>query len=355
MDTIIDIINNDSRIEDNTLVLTREIDSDEYKKVAQYLRNLGAKWDTSKYAHVFPNANFKAVIEIIKKTGELPKINPHQLFPTPDHIIQEMIKSFAVQETLQKVKYTDHKKIKILEPSAGTGAMVDAIFEAFGDTVEIHAVEIDPINRKILAGKPCQLIGENFLEEEIEHQYDLIVMNPPFKGQEYVKHVLKAQSLLLPSGKLFTILPKISSKNIANNPVAREIARSGAEYWDNPPESFKESKTKIDTISAIITAYTDEKIPFEGWPSIDAFQVMLHIENSPDRIPMRKFFKKFMDDPSNFDMIGYSPEGREKIQEFFQGVCNRMQSLQIYPIIDDSDIQALAEEAILKTKESLAA
>lgn len=101
-------------------------------------------------------------------------------YPTPAEVIDRML-----VETDIAGKY-------ILEPSAGSGNIVDAL-NARG-AQQVIACEIDERLRKVLSGK-CEIIGDDFLNvraEQISH-IDTIVMNPPFSSAE--KHILHAYEI----------------------------------------------------------------------------------------------------------------------------------------------------------------
>lgn len=98
-------------------------------------------------------------------------------YPTPDHVISEML--YGV-EVMDKV---------ILEPSAGSGNILDAVASMALDTL---AVESDSQLRAILSDKGYNLISDDFLKvqkQDISH-VDLILMNPPFSQD--AKHILHA-------------------------------------------------------------------------------------------------------------------------------------------------------------------
>ena len=98
-------------------------------------------------------------------------------YPTPENVIVEMLKVSDVKDKI------------ILEPSAGTGNIVDYLTKA--GAKEVLTCEINEKFRAILDGK-SRLVGADFLEltaEEISH-VDMVVMNPPFSTIR--KHLLHA-------------------------------------------------------------------------------------------------------------------------------------------------------------------
>lgn len=113
-------------------------------------------------------------------------------YPTPQSLIKKMV------DKIVKVN-----EVKILEPSAGRGDIVDYIEknqkEIFGyykwdGRIDIDCIEIDDNLQKILTGKGLRVVYNDFLNFSTYKIYDLIIMNPPFDCGD--KHLLKAISLM---------------------------------------------------------------------------------------------------------------------------------------------------------------
>ncbi|MBN2785502.1 MAG: zeta toxin family protein, partial [Pontiellaceae bacterium] len=115
-------------------------------------------------------------------------------FPTPEKTAREIAQWLDVEPGMT-----------VLEPSAGLGALADAV-KAEQPDVQIDVVE--PLNdlREVLESKGYELIGRDFEEiEPADGQYDRIIMNPPFSKNRDIKHVQRAYDLLKPGGKLAAI------------------------------------------------------------------------------------------------------------------------------------------------------
>lgn len=109
------------------------------------------------------------------------------LYPTPKNIIDKMLCDL------------DFTMIKsILEPSAGTGNIVDELkqkeklysntYNKF--TFDIDCIEIEQNLQYILKGKNYRVVHDDFLTYNTMKEYDLIIMNPIFSNG--CKHLLKA-------------------------------------------------------------------------------------------------------------------------------------------------------------------
>jgi hypothetical protein len=110
-------------------------------------------------------------------------------FPTPDHVIDQMLKGVNL------------KNKKVLEPSAGNGNIVTYLQR---EGAEVIACENNQDLKKILQTK-CTVIAEDFLTVE-SHQIshvDLIVMNPPFSADE--AHILHAYNIAPAGCKIISL------------------------------------------------------------------------------------------------------------------------------------------------------
>ena len=110
-----------------------------------------------------------------------------EFYPTPENLINKMICDI------------DFKMIhSILEPSAGSGNIVEAIKkkEKFYSSTynkvnyDIDCIEADQNLQSILKGKNFRVVYNDFLTYDTMKEYDLIIMNPPFSNG--CKHLLKA-------------------------------------------------------------------------------------------------------------------------------------------------------------------
>ena len=108
-------------------------------------------------------------------------------YPTPETIINKMLCDI------------DFKMIhSILEPSAGSGNIVEAIKkkEKFYSSTynkvnyDIDCIEADQNLQSILKGKNFRVVYNDFLTYDTMKEYDIIIMNPPFSNG--CKHLLKA-------------------------------------------------------------------------------------------------------------------------------------------------------------------
>lgn len=105
-------------------------------------------------------------------------------YPTPSALIDKMLEPYK----------PELKKWHILEPSAGMGAICDALKWKGAKATNIYCCEIDPEFQATLTGKGYKAIHSDFLSYSGSMLFNLIVMNPPFdRGAE---HLLKAWEVL---------------------------------------------------------------------------------------------------------------------------------------------------------------
>lgn len=128
-------------------------------------------------------------------------------YPTPKNIIDKMFSG------------VDLSRINnVLEPSAGTGNIVEALMEnAEKDyrrsrNLDIDCIELDKNLQHILRGKEFRVVHDDFLTYDTMKEYDLIIMNPPFSNG--CKHLLKA--LEMQSGNGGAVICLLNAETLKN-------------------------------------------------------------------------------------------------------------------------------------------
>ena len=107
----------------------------------------------------------------------------------------------------------------ILEPSAGTGNLIEAFCKAHSynrwssgfSEKDFHCVEIDAERAAVLKGKELNVVWDDFLTFNPLMPYQTIIMNPPF--HDGAKHFLKAWNILADSGQIACLLNAETIKN----------------------------------------------------------------------------------------------------------------------------------------------
>lgn len=197
-------------------------------------------------------------------------------FPTPPNIVHQLVQVANV-----------HDRMVVLEPSAGHGAIADALRTADSTTVDgglanptIDVVEINPELQQQLIRKGYPIVGRDFLTFHPGGLYDRIVMNPPFEDSQDATHVMHAYDLLKPGGRIAAIM--------SEGPFFRQYKRDAAfrEWLDKrdhhtsklPPAKFGRSG-EISTRLVTIDKPRDEApVPVDE-------DVLDAIEDARERVP----------------------------------------------------------------------
>jgi phospholipid N-methyltransferase len=156
-----------------------------------------------------------------------------QLFPTPSPLAARMVELAEIEE--------GHT---LLEPSAGTGALLDAMSVCVRPTI----VEINVTLAARLRQRFDSVLNVDFLEcgQELG-LFDRIMMNPPFVNGADIRHIQHAARMLAPGGRLVALC--------AAGPRQTEALRPMAEHWEVlPPGAFAEQGTNVNVALLTITA-----------------------------------------------------------------------------------------------------
>ena len=135
-------------------------------------------------------------------------------YPTMPATTDKMINRFKTELPRRwanyQTRYLKHKSI--LEPNAGSGAIVDHLVDAYGvEKKDISCIEIDDELRATLVGKGYKVIDSDFLQFDDPIYFDLIVMNPPFRNG--VDHCLKAWDIVADNGDVACLLNAETVRN----------------------------------------------------------------------------------------------------------------------------------------------
>ena len=154
-----------------------------------------------------------------------------QYYPTPAAVVERVLAEMDLRGT------------RVLEPSCGCGRFLDALRAAGADVV---GCEVDPVRAAMCEAKGHRVMRMNFLETVPTADFDRVVMNPPFFGRHYAKHVRHALRFLKPGGTLTAILPATARYDHG------ELDDLRPRWADLPVGSFSESGTNICTTVATI-------------------------------------------------------------------------------------------------------
>lgn len=230
----------------NALVLTGQLDRRMYERTNKVLEAAGGKWNRKAKAHIFDDEAANRVDQIILSGEvEVPK-DEFNFFPSPPDVVARLMELAEVSQGM-----------RVLEPSAGKGAIAYACAEA-GATVDCY--ELMEANFVALAGdmRLGSVRHMDFLAQAPEASYDRVVMNPPFAKQADIKHVHHAMRFLKPGGLLVSVMA--ASVAFRDNKLTQDfrnlIRERGGDIEALPEGAFKASGTMVRSV--IVT------IPHEG-------------------------------------------------------------------------------------------
>jgi len=133
----------------------------------------------------------------IVSTGQIPDSVSHQYYPTPDKVAKELVSHLDIKD-----------QDLVLEPSAGQGALAEAIDKPH----QLCCIEVSELHCDILRSKEVasEVINEDFLlwSESSSRLFDKIIMNPPFTDGRSVAHASAALKHLKRGGALVALVSK---------------------------------------------------------------------------------------------------------------------------------------------------
>lgn len=153
-----------------------------------------------------------------------------QYYPTPAKVVDDVVGELY-----------GLKGAKVLEPQCGCGRFMDALRKA---GAKVTGIEVDALRAAQSRAKGHSVLTANFLETAPTGDFDQVVMNPPFYGRHYAKHVEHALKFLKPGGKLTAILPATARY---------DHGLLDGQWRDLPVGSFSASGTNINTTVLTIT------------------------------------------------------------------------------------------------------
>lgn len=96
---------------------------------------------------------------------------------------------------------------RILEPSAGLGGLIQVIKQAIVYPISpIEFCEVQPEFAPILVRLGAVPAGTDFLEYHPGPVYDAVVMNPPYRNRQAIKHVAHAWNCTKPGGRIVSLV-----------------------------------------------------------------------------------------------------------------------------------------------------
>ncbi len=226
-----------------------KMDENIFKELKNKMINIGGVWKTNKQGWLF-KIDPTPLLDQLKSGKDVNIFQDHQFFFTPRAVFDFLIDWPNQDYKLElPTKISISNAIKFLEPEAGEGHILDYFKDTFGKIkfpVYTHCCESMPRNIEILRSKGYEPIHHDFLslDKHYDGYFDLIIANPPFSNNQYIKHIMKMYDVTKEGGTIFTVAPNSYTNN--DNRVCDDFR-----FWLKsvhamekpiPPALFKENK-----------------------------------------------------------------------------------------------------------------
>lgn len=225
-----------------------KIERDLYVKIDKALRALGGKWNKGVRGHVFEQDAASALMQALNEGSIVDQKRTLEQFFTPADLAARMVDALDIREGTH-----------VLEPSAGNGRL---IWEALERGALVTAVELDADHCAGLIHETRErqkhgdlfVFNADFIEwtPASPHPIDVVIMNPPFSGNQDIRHVQQALRWLRPGGKLAAIMsPHFTFARDAASEDFRELIgypsppRSAQLGMDPPAERIAEASVQL--------------------------------------------------------------------------------------------------------------
>lgn len=244
------ILTNSAQIDGFVLRLTcGQLPRQHYAAVNKALEALGGKWNRKLSGHVF-DANPSAALAAFLGGAVLPKParTAEGYVPTPAALAARIV-----------AEHTDIGDLvdeaTVLEPSAGDGPFVRAVLDA-NPGITVVAVEPNADRLAKIGAVGAQVVNstfEDFAQENAGRLFDAVVMNPPFtvpgRPSVWIDHVLLAEALLVPGGRLTAIVPVslLERRDRRHSALRGRVEQRGG-FVPLPDDAFKTSGTGVRTV-----------------------------------------------------------------------------------------------------------
>ena len=230
---------------DNVLYLPQvQLNKKSYATVKQWVEEAGGKWTGGKVQGFSFDFDATRVASVLMQGKRCNLQQDFQFFATPPEVADWLV-SLAGDFS---------PDCKVLEPSAGTGAIIDAIHRVQPDVV-VDCYELMPENKEKLSKLDhIRLLGDDFTQAEHSSEYDLIVANPPFSKNQDIRHVMQMYHDLKPGGTVAAITSRHWQQ--ASEKVCKDfrafLEEVSAQVYEIEEGAFKKSGTGVGTIAIVI-------------------------------------------------------------------------------------------------------
>lgn len=219
-----------------------QLDRNLYLEVSKALGMIGGKWKGGKtQGFVFQTDPTELLNQIA--AGEKRNLKKEfQFFGTPADLADELV---ALAELEQDSV--------VLEPSAGQGAIVEAVLRV-NPKANVYAVELMDVNSMVLTQKRITHEKGDFLSIPLRPVFDRIIANPPFAKNQDIDHVKRMYEVLKPGGRLVSIMSPhwIFAEDNKSKRFREWVDEVDAETIEIDRGRFKDSGTMVGAVIVVI-------------------------------------------------------------------------------------------------------
>lgn len=237
-----------------------------YTDTNKVLEALGGEWKRKLGGHLFDVEEVTPLLAAVIETGiYVDSKKLFQFFETPEPLADALVASIPAA-TLRALAGSGAGPsfLRVLDPSAGNGALLDALHRLLTrldirhDVSLWDAIEPQETCRKVLDSKGYNVLPDrDFLEYtgpiELRGRHQIVLMNPPFTKGQATAHFSHALELDL--ADVYAVIQPASyrfSSRKADEALRKDVAELAGEVTDNPEDAFKASGTGVRTVSIII-------------------------------------------------------------------------------------------------------
>lgn len=239
-----------------------------YDDISRLIGKAGGRYVTGRKQFVFDAGIDCADVLRRLVAGETVNFQQeYQFFATPEAKAVEAAKE--VEKTLGTLRGK-----RVLEPSAGEGALANVARRMGADVVTIEAWNVNAIK---LRAQGYDVIERDFLlvtPEEIGI-FDAILANPPFTKNQDIQHAMHMFQFIRPGGALSIIMSTawLEGKTKAHAQFKEFLATQDVTVTQIEAGAFKESGTPVPTVRLdfreVNVPRADEDFQYESAPALD--------------------------------------------------------------------------------------
>lgn len=250
-----------SKLDENeiyTIIECKDITDDEYDRLRWVMESYGGRWNERckgfKF-NEFDDEKLKSIkadlsVGFVNLSEEKRTREKDAFFPTPVKIVDKMIEIAGLKPDSI-----------MLESSAGTGRILDEARKIINSLDNFVIIELNESRQQVLRSKGYYVDFGGTFEDSLKDpeilkklkRCDKVVINPPFKNDMDVKHLLISYMVCADKADIVSIMQENSLYyNRSIHRVFKEflnlIGKDAYEIKSLPAGSFKSEMTTVDTV-----------------------------------------------------------------------------------------------------------